>query len=85
MYMILQQPPREKQKLEAEAYQMIEICLQSTDPIGGKNFSPKCQNAPYRVGDPIGGTFLKKKSFFPDAAYKTWFYGHSAKIYLKKV
>ena len=46
--------------------------IQSTDPIGGKNFSQKCQNAPYRVADPIGGTVSTKKSFFfPDVYNKT--------------
>ena len=43
---------------------MRRVCIQSTDPIGGKNFSQNCQNAPYRVGHPIGGTFSKKKLFF---------------------
>ena len=43
------------------------IVLQSTDPIGGKNFSQKCQNA-----DPIGGTFSTKKNrFSPDVYNKT--------------
>ena len=49
--------------------------LQSTDPIGGKNFSQKCQNAPYRVGHPIGGTFSKKNLFFFNIDEKACFHG----------
>ena len=38
--------------------------IQSSGPIGGKNFSQKWQIAPYRPRGVYRGHFFKKKTFF---------------------
>ena len=53
-------------------------------PYRRQKNSQKGQNAPFRVGHPIGGTFSKKNTFFHIEG-KTLYYGPLLKFHFKCV